>query len=98
MEPSDLKSIPPDDAALEAWLHANAALPPLPAGRFVPNVLAAVRPKRISRRLCLALGLVVGVGVAIVGAATSGNFPTSLPVLDAELTEAFDRLLSAPVA
>ena len=44
MEPHDLKSTPPDDAALETWLRANAALPPLPDHGFSRQVLAALPP------------------------------------------------------
>jgi hypothetical protein len=101
MEPNDLKSTPPDDAALEAWLRTNAALPPLPGAQFSSNVLAAVRPparRRISRGLFVGLGLVAGVAIALAGTMSSGKLPTDLPVLDAELTEACNRLSSLPVA
>jgi hypothetical protein len=98
MEPNDLNSTPAGDAALEAWLRANAALPPLPADRFTAGVLGAVRPRRISRGPFLALGLVVGIAVAVSGAVTSGNSLPSLPAIDAELTEAFSQLSSLPVA
>lgn len=98
MEPNDLNSTPLDDAALETWLRTNAVLPPLPDDQFTAGVLGAVRPRRISRGLFLALGLGVGVAVAVSGAVASGNFPTTLPTLDAELTQAFNLLLSLPVA
>ena len=97
MEPSDLKPTPPDDAAFEAWLRANAALPPLPAAEFSAQVLATVPPRRISRGLFVTLGLVAGVAIAVTGAAVSGD-AASLPVLDAKLTEALTGLLSLPVA
>ena len=101
MESNDLKPTPPDDEAFEVWLRTNAALPPLPDDHFSAGVLAALRPparRRVSRARFVALGLVAGVVVAIAGAMTSGRLPTDLPVLDAELADAFNRLLSLPAA
>jgi hypothetical protein len=101
MEPDDLNPPPPDETAFEAWLRTNAALPPLPDDHFSARVLAAVGPparRRGSRGLCVALGLAAGLAVALAGATTAGNFSTDLPVLDAALTEALNRLLILPVA
>ncbi len=49
MEPERLDPAPrPDAAALEAWLRANAAQPPLPDDGFSQRVLAALPPPRAS--------------------------------------------------
>jgi hypothetical protein len=83
MEPTDLKSTPPDDAQLEAWLRANATTVPLPDDGFSRRVLAALPAKAgrsvAKRRLfCLGGGL-LGTAVALLGAATSGNLPAIEP-------------------
>jgi len=77
MESPDLKSPPPDDAALETWLRANSSLPPLPDGGFSRRVLATLpRPARRhqARRswLCLA-GVMLGGAIALAGVLGSGD-------------------------
>lgn len=90
MEPNDLKSPPPDDAALEAWLRGSASLPPLPDHGFSGRVLAALpAPKRSMQRawFCLA-GAFVGTGVAAFQLLQGG----SLPALDAALLDSLEQL------
>lgn len=73
MEPSDLNPPPPDDAALETWLHTHAVEQPLPDDGFSHRVLAALPPRIIvtstasarRRWLCAAaatIGLLIALG------------------------------------
>ncbi|MBI2518495.1 MAG: hypothetical protein HYV95_16570 [Opitutae bacterium] len=77
MEPDDLKSAPPDDPALDAWLRANASLPPLPDDGFSQRVLTALpSAPRSARRLWLcAAGALAGTGVASFKLLQAGGLP-----------------------
>jgi anti-sigma factor RsiW len=96
MEPTDLKPIPPDDAELEAWLRASAALPSVPDHGFTQRVLTAL-PARAARRSAqrswfCAGGALVGIVVAILGALSSGSLPASLPALEETMLGPLARL------
>lgn len=52
MEPADLNRPAPDDAQLDAWLNANAAIAPLPDHGFSQRVLRAL-PLRIDPAMLL---------------------------------------------
>lgn len=72
MESPDLKSTPPDDAALEAWLRAHSALPPLPDAGFSHRVLATLprphpAPRHHARRSWLCLAAVAAGGALALG-------------------------------
>ncbi len=96
MEPNDLKSTPPDDAALETWLRANAALPPLPDHGFSRQVLAALPPptRRAARtrRLATLIGALAGIALAAykIHSATADGF--NLPSFTPEATATFTQL------
>ena len=81
MEPSDLKSPPPDDTCLETWLRTEATLTPLPDDGFSARVVAALpapapRPRQRAW-LCVASA---AIGFAV--AAANGAFlPGSLAAL-----------------
>lgn len=100
MEPTDLKSIPPDDARLEAWYRANVSSASLPDDGFSQRVLAALpapAPRPAIRRLFCVAGALLGVGVALVGGLSSRNLQANLPALDAALTEALAQLATPAV-
>lgn len=83
MEPNNLNSPAPGDAALEGWLRTSAPLPPLPDDGFSRRVLTALPPPvpRFSARTWACVGgAVVGVVIAGIGAAT-GSTPAPGPVL-----------------
>ena len=98
MEPNDLKSLPPDDAQLEAWLRANSSLPTLPDDGFAQRVLTALpapaRRSRVSPRL-----LVIFVGAAAGAALAAFKFFTATPVefnlpsIGPEATDALAHLI-----
>jgi hypothetical protein len=73
MEPNDLKSLPPEDNHLEAWLQANAALPLLPEDGFPQRVLAALPPPVARHRLS-------GRWLASLGGAFVGTIIAALPL------------------
>jgi hypothetical protein len=85
MEPIDLKPTPPDDAQLEAWLHASAALPSLPDDGFTSRVLSALPPparqQNTQREWFCVGGALIGTVVATFGALSSGNLSADLPAL-----------------
>ena len=98
MEPTDLKPTPPEDAALEAWLRKNSALPALPDDGFSRRVLGALpRPvqPRFSRHWFVLGGLATGIAVTVVGTLASG-LPGELPSIDAALTQAVNQLFTWP--
>jgi hypothetical protein len=95
MESPDLKPTPSDDAALEAWLRANASLPALPDDGFSRAVVATLprssRHEANRRWFCLA-GVVLGSGLALAGVLASGH-----AVAD-DLFISFDNPLAMPPA
>jgi hypothetical protein len=95
MEPTDLKPILPDDAALEAWLRANSALPPLADSGFSKRVLATL-PRtsrwRMSRSWFCLGGLALGSMLALAGVIASGHTVTD------DLFVSFNNPLAAPPA
>lgn len=96
MEPNDLKSTPPDDAQLEAWLRAGAMLPPLPDDGFSRRVVAALPPPspRFPPRVWVCgAGALLGVGVMVIAAVTSPPATAFNPAVP-DLLEA----LALPVA
>lgn len=95
MEPNDLKpNPPPDDAHLDGWLRANAALPPLPDDGFSRRVLTALpAPARRSARLVvIALGAVVGIGFAAIKFATGAPVEFYLPAVGPEFADTLVQL------
>jgi hypothetical protein len=97
MEPHDLKSTPPDDAQLEAWLRANAALPALPDDGFSHRVLTALPapPRRAAlspRLLAIALGAVAGIGLAALKFATGAPVDFNLPAAGPEFADMLTQL------
>jgi hypothetical protein len=101
MEPTNLKPTPPDDAALEAWLRANAALPVLPDDGFSRRVLTAlpetVQRAHAKRQLVCLGGALMGSAVAWLGMQHPGSPPPDLTTLDTALTEAFTQLANPAV-
>ena len=97
MEPNDLKSTPPDDAVIEAWLRAHVSLPALPDNGFSHRVLTALPvPARCScvssRRLAILLGAVVGTGLAAFKVFTVAPVEFSLSPIAPEATDALAQL------
>lgn len=96
MEPTDLNPTPPDDAQLEAWLRASAALPPLSDNGFTPRALSALPPparQQSAQRMWFCLGgALVGIIVAAFGAMSSGSQPAKLPALEENILAAFAQL------
>jgi hypothetical protein len=95
MEPNDLKPTPPDDASLDTWLRAHAALPTLPDDGFSHRVLTALPARRSHtspRLLAIALGAVLGIGFAAAKFATGAPVDFSLPALGPEATDALAHL------
>jgi hypothetical protein len=101
MEPTDLKPTPPDDAALEAWLRANAAVPALPDDGFSCRVLTAlpatVQRAQAQRQLVCLGGALIGTASALIGTATSGSPPPALPALEPALADALAQLATPAV-
>lgn len=94
MEPANIKSVPPDDAQLEAWYRTNISSPSLPDDGFSRKVLAALPPparsRRAKRQIFILTGLVVGAAVALVGAmfASAGSIPNDLSAFEFQFTNA----------
>ncbi|MDO8540924.1 MAG: hypothetical protein Q7S40_10855 [Opitutaceae bacterium] len=97
MESADLKSNSPDDAQLEAWLHANSAIAPLSDDGFSHRVLAAlpppVAPAKPSIRpwLCVAAALIGSIVAIHSGEAGAANqFPNIVAALQAAFSPLSD--------
>ena len=96
MEPNDLKSLPPDDAQLEAWLRTSTMQPPLPDDGFTQRVLTALPPparRHSALRLwfCVA-GALTGGGVAAFGVFGSGSQTADLTDLQAAILATLAQL------
>ena len=95
-ESDDLKSPrPSDDAALEAWLRQQPALPALPEREFVRHVLTALPPprRRSTRVILCSAGFTFGALVAVAGALQAGGGHVDLVALDAMLVRGIDALV-----
>jgi hypothetical protein len=97
MESDDLKSSPPpDDAALETWLRANAALPPLADDGFAQRVLVTLPPARRRSRRGLIAVVALGAGVMALGAGIIlvKHEPSALLAFNTDLVDAVNQLLT----
>ncbi len=99
MEPTNLKSLPPDDDRLEVWLRDEAALAPLPDDGFSARVVAAlpVANTRSHHRVWLcAVGAATGVAFAAANGAFWPDWSAAIPQWEHALVP-LAQLLSDPM-
>lgn len=99
MEPDDLKSSPPDEAALETWLRTSATLPALPDNGFSTRVLTALPPAKQTRFPARLLACFAGAFAGMIVAAwpllAADNRLENMASLEFELRRALE-LMSTP--
>lgn len=95
MEPTNLNSSAPDDAAFDSWLQTNNQLPELPDDGFTQRAISALPvPDRryVQRSWYCAAGLVVGTLLALTGTLVSQGV-----IHETEIT-AFEQTLFSPAS
>lgn len=97
MESDDLKfPASADDTALDTWLRAQAALPPLADQRFTQRVMSALPPPRHRpmRAVLCGAGFTLGAVVALAGVLEASGGHADLVTIDSTLVHAVDALLA----